>query len=1147
MSTAKMKKINSLNVFKGVINNLRETVSNSSGSGVPDRLEAEIMEKIHPPHLSLERTLVHGYPYKPTAMAFDPVQKVLAIGNKGGCIRLLGKPGIDLTFQHDHKCEVKKLVWVVNKGQLLSMCGDDCIYLLDIKQGREIEIVQMIKFNKEIPTSINLAVNSSWVFVGTNRGNTHVLRLDNFSLSAYVINWNKAIGVTLSSHPGAVNHIVENPADPSKLLIGFASGTIALWDLSTRKQEEMYQCPKKFTSLCWHYEGKQFVCSCTDGSLVTWNIKPVGKKPASVVYPHREKGSDISEPLSPIDKVEWMTARDGDSVLVFSGGLPQDVTGAQPAITVMQGKQAHTTVLEMEFCVLDFVTITDSPYRSEQTDPQSILVLLTNDLVAIDCKSTGLPSFENPYAMDLQESAVTCCAYVSDCPGEMIVSLYNMGTRVKKSQERWSTREWPVSGGADWTKQATRHHELLVTGHCDGSVRFWDVTSTNMQHLYRLRTQKLFEKNKEKCSAGVTIEIDDDPYAITNIAFSSDTKVLVVTGHTDQVVLYTFSKKDVLSEIACLEIPIIYEVSLDKNENSPNFDFHARPPLSVASQSSSYNEPAEGFTFEKRTIEYYTPLKVRAGQIKKPSGYQADLVCLTPWVNGEAPSQITCLTVNSNFGLLSYGNGSGLVIVDYIQHKCLLNMGTADLYGSNDPFQRMPKSPKPLGNSPNVEDFITKVDLSNYNQMNTEVKSEDGQEKVEAEGNLTPVTSSQVARVKSPAAKSLSNKAGTGSSAEENSSLSKSRSSSVNSLDQVVEGEGVTAVMFGDSFPSKNEFDISKCLYIGTSLGSVLVIVIVVPDSEESRESDNVIVSPSGFLLRLKSAILEFSLLDTSLHLEERSVPLENLRKTVRSKQNVSESSQTEPGASPAPQGDQIILVVSAEKGATCHSLPSQKQIHNYNVPDVFTLTRCQTISWLGEERANTLLMCLTSDGRIKVLSLPTFRQLLEVPLANDGADIERVQRTVQFSTGGLGTYFSNQNQVQKFSINKEETKMLFESFGKLYQEKVEMPDPPKQSFFKGFFGGGVKQLDRDELFGEGKASSTVAQVTQGDAIKGLTANSISGESEIFKAKMLAMERGKKLNEVEDKTEQLSNDAKIWADSSRQLRDKYKNQKWYQF
>ena len=80
-----------------------------------------------------------------------------------------------------------------------------------------------------------------------------------------------------------------------------------------------------------------------------------------------------------------------------------------------------------------------------------------------------------------------------------------------------------------------------MTGHCDGSVRFWDVTNTNMQHLYRLRTQKLFEKNKEKCSAGA-VEIDDDPYAITNIAFSSDTKVLVVTGHTDQVQLPTLLK-----------------------------------------------------------------------------------------------------------------------------------------------------------------------------------------------------------------------------------------------------------------------------------------------------------------------------------------------------------------------------------------------------------------------------------------------------------------------------------------------------------------------------------------------------------------------------------------------------------------------------
>ena len=40
--------------------------------------------------------------------------------------------------------------------------------------------------------------------------------------------------------------------------------------------------------------------------------------------------------------------------------------------------------------------------RSDLCNPEAILVLLTNDLVAIDCRSTGLPSYENPYAMDFQ-------------------------------------------------------------------------------------------------------------------------------------------------------------------------------------------------------------------------------------------------------------------------------------------------------------------------------------------------------------------------------------------------------------------------------------------------------------------------------------------------------------------------------------------------------------------------------------------------------------------------------------------------------------------------------------------------------------------------------------------------------------------------
>lgn len=36
----------------------------------------------------LFQTVRHGFPYQPSSMAFDPVQKILAIGTQSGALRL---------------------------------------------------------------------------------------------------------------------------------------------------------------------------------------------------------------------------------------------------------------------------------------------------------------------------------------------------------------------------------------------------------------------------------------------------------------------------------------------------------------------------------------------------------------------------------------------------------------------------------------------------------------------------------------------------------------------------------------------------------------------------------------------------------------------------------------------------------------------------------------------------------------------------------------------------------------------------------------------------------------------------------------------------------------------------------------------------
>ena len=42
-------------------------------------------------------------------------------------------------------------------------------------------------------TFCHLPFQSKWLYIGTERGNVHVVNLESFTLSGYVINWNKAM------------------------------------------------------------------------------------------------------------------------------------------------------------------------------------------------------------------------------------------------------------------------------------------------------------------------------------------------------------------------------------------------------------------------------------------------------------------------------------------------------------------------------------------------------------------------------------------------------------------------------------------------------------------------------------------------------------------------------------------------------------------------------------------------------------------------------------------------------------------------------------------------------------------------------------------------------------------------------------------
>jgi syntaxin-binding protein 5 len=114
-----------------------------------------------------------------------------------------------------------------------------------------------------------------------------------------------------------------------------------------------------------------------------------------------------------------------------------------------------------------------------------------------------------------------------------------------------------------------------------------------------------------------------------------ESRLLAVAGASCQVLVYKFRKQEVLAETAVLEIPIIWDVD---------------------DGGTDYYASGGGFDFSKvgdtkTNLEYFVPIRTKTGPQKKIPGYQVEIVCLTPWVNGEPPGSISSLALNSSYGM----------------------------------------------------------------------------------------------------------------------------------------------------------------------------------------------------------------------------------------------------------------------------------------------------------------------------------------------------------------------------------------------------------------------------------------------------------------------------------------------------------------
>ncbi|XP_020343197.1 syntaxin-binding protein 5 isoform X4 [Oncorhynchus kisutch] len=1110
-----MKKFNIRKVLDGLAASSFSSASPQPGTSQND----VIQETLQSEHFQLCKTVRHGFPYQPSSMAFDPVQKILAVGTQSGAVRLFGRAGVECYCQHESGAAVIQLQFLVNEGALVSALADDSVHLWNLRQ-KQPAILHTLKFNRERITFCHLPFQSKWLYIGTEKGNIHIVNVESFTLSGYVIMWNKAIELSSKSHPGPVVHISDNPIDEGKILIGFECGTVVLWDLKCKKADYRYSYDEAIHSVAWHHEGKQFTCSHSDGTLTTWNVR-VPAKPTITITPHGKQPKDGKkpEPCKPILKVEYKTTRAGDAFVVMSGGLSYDTGCRRACLTVMHGKS--TALLEMNYPIVDFLTLCETPYPNDFQDPYAVVVLLEKDLVVIDLRQIGYPIFENPYSLSIHKSPVTCVEYFADCPPELIPALYSVGSWQKRPG--YSKKEWPISGG-NWGQGTLSYPEIIVTGHADGSIKFWDASAIMLQVLYKLKTAKVFEKalkdgKEEKPSTEI---VDEDPYAIQTLSWCPESRMLCVTGVSAHVIIYRFSKQEITTEVVQL-LEVRMQCELDDVDSPDTAGEHPLTPSTPVHSScpTQEGEPPETqpSTTDDGPRDNVPCLKVRSSPLKQSPGYQVELVIQLVWVSGEPPQQITSLAVNSSYGLVVFGNSNGLAVVDYLQKTLVLNMGTSELYSPSDLYQRQPRSPRKKPQPSGA--------LSDNNN---------GNNALEEKSNKSPTSAKMSRKICSPTEQKTDLDA-------KDSLFSRSRSSSVTSI-ELESREAISSFHFSESFPRKTDSSGSPSLWVGTTQGTVLVLSLSLPPTGDLRLQQPVRVSSCGTLVRLKGGILTMAFLDSlgvvlppSYEPWSEPNPPDDEEKEKARRRRLASPPTTQEGQ------DSQYAVVCSEKQAKVVGLPSQSCFFKHNITESSFVLRADVV----QMAAGLCLACFCANGHIMALSLPSLRPLLDVnylPLTD-----MRIARTFCFSNLGQAMYLTSPTEIQRITYSQETCDNLQEMMGELFTP-IETPEAPNRGFFKGLFGGGAQSLDREDLFGEtaaGKASRSLAQHIPGpQGMEGMKGAASGVVGDLARARIALDERGQKLGELEDRTAAMMASADSFSKHAHDMMLKYKDKKWYQ-
>uniref|UniRef100_A0A8K9XPL8 LLGL scribble cell polarity complex component 1 n=1 Tax=Oncorhynchus mykiss TaxID=8022 RepID=A0A8K9XPL8_ONCMY len=586
-------------------------------------------EKIKQELFAFNKTVEHGFPHQPCALAFDPQLQLMAIGTKSGAIKIYGSPGVEFTGLHRDAAAVAQIHFLQGQGRLLSLLDDNTLHLWELGGASR---------------DRGGAKSEGVVYLEEKRNYSLLGRP---GLESCSIPEDYRCGKSL----GPVESLQEHPKQPGKILIGYSRGLVVLWDLSTRNAEHMFLGKQQLESLVWERSGSSFVSSHSDGGYSVWAVA------SGNTYTHQPVSSSIPY------------------VVLYSGGMPRASYGDRHCVTIQQDKQ-HVT-LDFTSRVIDFFTVHTTDPEHDYDDPKALVVLLEEELVVIDLLTTGWPSVPPPYLAPLHSSAITTSCHLDNVPAKLWDRLAAAG-----NNQGAQPGSWPICGGKNLAPPP-RQQELLLTGHEDGTVRFWNVSAVAMTPLYKLSTANVFHTDCDPNDD--PLDPTNDPEALQEEEWPPFRKVGCFDPYSDDPRLGI--QKISLCKYSCRLVVAGTAGQVIVLGLSDEWSDHT-----VDVSTVDLLQDREGFTWKG-----HDRLEPRASPAPFPPGFQPLVL-----VQALPPASVTSVMLHAEWNLVAFGTSHGFGLFDYHRRTAVLARCTLhpnDSLAMEGPLSRVKSLKKSLRQS----------------------------------------------------------------------------------------------------------------------------------------------------------------------------------------------------------------------------------------------------------------------------------------------------------------------------------------------------------------------------------------------------------------------------------------------------------------